>query len=451
MATEEESPPRLFVEPPIPCTSEFTDVAHVRGVISQLDTGNFRQPALLVERMLMNPRLRAVVDTRLAGLISTTIRFEPSANNRDARRAAKEFAEDWPRICPSPMRKQMMKWSLMLGFDLGQRPLATSPETGRQVLQLRPYWPGFVVWNPTTRVYRIQTMDRGVVDVGSPSSPQFVPESMANSPWLISEPFGVNSFREGMIHAAWRPWLGHDWAMRDQARASEKHGLGIVKVKVPRGQGLEYKSALSRFTEGVRTLGSEGVVVCEQREDGPSFDIEPMEFNGSGFQAIADNMNSCAVALAILWLGHNLTTEVKGGGSYAAIGVGDLLRDDKKVDDAAAEWAYVAPQLAAPWAELNYGDPGLAPVAHYITDSPAVNKTAADTLAALGQAVSQLRQYMPRADVDALGERFRVPLLAEGKVQVPVAAPPAGDATKKPAEPDGDEPAEPTDDPKEAP
>jgi hypothetical protein len=333
------------------------------------------------------------------------------------------------------MRKQMLKWALFLGVGIAQRILAESPATGRQVYKLRPYWPGFAFWYWSERCYRIQTFDAGVTAAASPSvdnakavaysaalTPPLPPDK---TPWVIAEPFGVNSYREGLIHAAWRPWLGHDWAMRDQARASEKHGIGIVKAKYPRGQGEEHKAAINRYLNGLRTIGSEGSVPVEQRGEGePSFDIEPFEFNGSGFQAISDTMNSNAVALAILWLGHNLTTEIKGGGSYAAAGVADYIRDDKKYDDAQGEQSYAGPQLVEPWAAANYGDPGLAPVARYITDSPSVNKARAEMINQVGQAAAQLRANVPKVDLEALAEQFRLPMLAKTpQIQVPAAVP----------------------------
>jgi hypothetical protein len=433
------APPRLFVEPPIPTTTEFSTVEHVRGVIHQLDIGHFRQPALLVERMLWNPRLRAVVETRLSGLIATEILFEPAQNNRDARRAAKELHEDFPLIASAPMRKQMLKWALFLGFGLAQRHFDTSVMSGRQIFKLRPYWPGFAYWYWAERSYRIQTFDYGVTATGSPStdpvdtvnaiSPILSPLPPAkDTPWVIAEPFGVNSYRDGLVHAAWRPWLGHEFAARDQARSSEKHGIGAVKAKFPRGMGEEHKAAIERYVNGIRTLGSEGVIPCEQRDDGtPSFDAEPFEFSGAGFQSINDTLGANAVALAILFLGHNLTTEIKGGGSYAAAGVADYIRDDKKHEDSETEWSYMAPQLIAPWAEANYGDPGLAPVARYVTDSPAVNKARAEMINYLGMASAQLRANVPKVDLEALVEEFRLPLLPDGaKVQVPAPIEPAG-------------------------
>lgn len=434
----DDAAPGLHVEPPIPTSTEFCTVEAVRAVIEQLDRGSFRMPALLLERMMWNPRLRAVVNTRLAGLTSTEIRFKPSRNNKDARRAAKAFREDWPLIAPSAMRKQMLSRALFLGFAPAQRALDTSPVSGRQLLKLRPYWPGFASWYWAEQAYRIQTFESGVVDATSPSSAgkpiertvfsplTQAPPSPEKSPWVVCEPFGVNSYRDALMHAAWRPWLGHEWAMRDQARASEKHGVGWLKYKYPRGEGSQHKEAIVKTERALRTLSSEGVVPLEQRgETDGNFDLEPFEFNGTGFQSISDTMGANAVAFAILLLGHNLTTEIKGGGSYAAAGVADYIRDDIKFDDGATEGDYARPQLAAPWALLNFGDPGLAPIFEYVTDSPAVNLARAQMIQYLALAIAQLKANLPSADLEQLAEQFDVPILAQKPtVQVPAAPAP---------------------------
>lgn len=433
---------RVYSEPPIPTSTEFSTVDHVRSVLASHRQGVFRQSSLLFERMLENARFRSVFNTRLSGFVSAEVKFEAARENRDARRAAREFAEDWPAMLSTPTRKQIRKWAIGLGVSFSQRALELAP-SGRHVFRVRPYWPGFASWYWAENGYRIATHDAGVVDAASPGlkdvrAPSPISTGLvqpSEQPWIIDEPFGANSWREGLITAAWRPWLGHEWSSRDQARASEKHGIGIIKAKYPRGSGTEHKAALQLWLAGLR-LGAEGNIPCEQRGDeAGNFDVEPFEFNGSGFQAISDTMNANAVALAILLLGHNLTTEIKGGGSYAAAGVGEYIRDDIKHDDAAGEWATFGPQLARPYCLLNYQDPELVPRARYITDSAAVNRSMAQMFQAIAAAIQVLRLNVPTFDVDAFCEQWNIPLLPKGSVQVaplpaptgPLPAPPADD------------------------
>lgn len=435
--------PRIYVEPPVPTATEFSTVDQVRNILYQHLAGRFRMSALLAERMLWNVRLRGVVGTRLAGLLSAEVRFEPARENRDARRAAREFAEDWPYMATAPVRKQFRKWAWFLGVSFAQRALQISPVGGRQIYRLRPYWPGFCNWYWAEGGYRIQTYDVGVVDAKSPGlrdidAPSPTMTGLINpseQPWVIDEPNGDDSWRDALLFASWRPWLGHEWGFRDGARASEKHGIGQTKAYYPRGEGDEHKSAVGQFTGDLRT-GAEGIIPLERRKnletgEDEGFDIEPFEFNGSGFDAIDRTITTCAIALAVLWLGHNLTTEVKSGGSYAAAGVGEYIRDDIKHDDAESEWAVFGPQLARPYCLLNYGDPDLAPRARYVTDSAAVNQAQALMMNQQAQAIQTLRLCVPTFDVEAYCERLRIPLLAKGSVQIP--APPANDNQTPPS------------------
>jgi len=422
-----------FLAPPIPTTTEFSDAVHVRSVITKLDQGVFRVPALLVERMLQNPRFRAVLGTRLAGLVATKVKFKARKNTKARRKAAEAFARDWKLIASPATRKQMLKWALLLGVSFGQR---TLEERERFIPRLRSYWPGFGYWYWPEQCYRIQTWDRGVTPVGSPYSTNWKvieqsvfsaalkPPPPGQSSWVVCEPFGDNSFRDGLVHAAWRPWLGHDWAMRDQARASQKHGVGVWGLEYPRGQGEEHQKAIDRYQDGLRTMDSEGVVPLERRDDGTGFGVKPLEFNGTGFQAISDTLGANAVALAILLLGHNLTTEIKNGGSYAAAGVANYIRDDVKCEDGATEWDYIGPQLAEVWGLWNYGDPEAAPEAEYETDSAAITLQRAQMLYQLAMAAEKLRTSLPRVDLEALAEQFDLPMLLVPAGSVPV--PPGG-------------------------
>jgi len=410
---------RFTREPPIPSTTEFATIPLIRAVVTDLDSGSFRRAAILIERMLWNPRLRGALGTRTNGLIATKIRWQAvREEDKECRRAARELAEDWPFMAPAPQRAQNLKWGLMLGVAFAQRQPIDAPTSGRRLFRMRPYWPGWARWDWQEDVYKIQTRDGSTVDVASPADRTGID---LGSPWIVHEPFGERSWREGLLHALWRPWFGHEQAFRDLNRASEKHGIGALKVKYPAGK----ESDADGMKSGLRNLGSEGVVPCPQYPDQgehAGFNVEPLEFTGgSGGELIGSALNTSAIAMAIVLLGHNLTTEVKGG-SYAAAGVGEFIRSDYKSNDADSENATYHAQLAQYWAHENYGDPEIAPIAIYETDPPAVNQAMAQTYQYLSLAIRELKQHAPNVDVDALLERYRIPLLVLDKKQEQVIA-----------------------------
>lgn len=421
---------RLNVEMQLPAWAEFATLSQIKSVIVELRSGGLYNPTLLMEKMLENPRLLGAVNTRINGLLSAEIRWEPIRNNRAARKAAREAAEDFRLMAPVPQRRQFARAGLLLGFGLAQRVPFASPTSERDLFRLRPYWPGWTRWDWHRDVYQVAVRDGAPVDVRSPSFDLgMAPPS--DSPWIVHEPNGEYSWREGLLLGLYKAVFGHDLATGYLNTAAMKHGVGITTVEYPQPITDDDKQFVKDFANDFQSLGSNGVIPLPQRDGGEGYKLKPFEFvGGNGNEVIDRALNIAAVAMAIVLLGHNLTTEVKGG-SYAAAGIGEFIRSDIKTNDGQSEAATLLPQLMAPWAEANYGDPELAPKCCYVTDPPAANKAMADTLYQLSAAVREFRNSASRADTDALLERFGIPLLDPSQVQVPAGMPTIG------APPDG--------------
>jgi hypothetical protein len=389
----------------------------------------------LVEQMQWNSRVRGLNNTRWDGLIGTEIRWEPGNDSDVARRAARDIVKDWPLIAPSPTRKQVSKWGLNLGVGFAQKHWYRSKSSGRDIPRLETYHPQWAVFDWSLRAYRVWTLS-GWCIVPSPSlqvpGEEWQPSYAADTQladglrrWVVHEPFGQHSWREGLVHAAWRPWLGHEWANRDMARGSEKMGLGIIKLKYPKSID---KTALNLLISKMRSLGTEGVIPVEQYPEGSeqaSYDAEAFEWSGAGFDMIRGTKESNATDLAVLYLGHNTTAETKGASVGASAQVGNLIRGDIRVGDCYSEFATMVGQVLPDWAEVNYGDPRHAPIPIYVTDPPSENQAAATTLFNVANAIEKLRVSSPNVDFDELLNRFRVPMLPVKTVVAPAAAPAA--------------------------
>jgi hypothetical protein len=452
--------PAIRREPAIQIAPSFATVGDCSAVITVLDFGQFQLASWLIEQQRWNPRMRGVQNTRWDGLIGTEIRWEPGRNNALARRAARDIVEDWPLIATAATRKQLSGWGLDLGVGFAQKHWYESPTSGRAIPRLEVYHPQWAVWDWGSRSYRIFTMDGWAV-VPSPSlmvpgqawqpmSPpggNYFADSLRR--WVVHEPFGQHSWRHGFVHSSWDPWLRNTWGNRDLARGSEKLGIGIVKVKYPKSSD---KTALNALIGGVRSIGSEGVLPVEvYPENGPnaSYDVAPFEWSGNGVDWVTRSREASASELAILYLGHNTTAETKGASVGASAQVGNLIRGDIRISDCMNEQATIYLQVIRDWAEVNYGDPGVAPIPVYVTDPPGENQAAAQTLLNVSLALGNFDKSVKGIDKTQLLNRFRVPMAVGGVVDVPPPAPaPAGAAgappgsTKTPAagDDDGNEP-----------
>jgi hypothetical protein len=434
---ETERQPGIVDDPMLPIPTEFRTVAAARHAVLSHDEGFLYNGALLADRMSWNPRVWSVLQTRTNGLIATHVDWKPGRNNRDGRRALAAWREDYPRMVSTGARKQRAWYGLMLGAAFLQRAPEWNPETGRVLYRLQPYWPGWAAWYHGRRTYQIQIYEGLPVDVPSPALGGKIDPT--ESPWYVYEPNGPYSWRWGLIHPLWYAWYVCDRAIRDGARFSEKHGIGVMLADIPDGSGEEYQAATDRFVGKLRTMGSEGVVPCKKGREGEGDqNVRPLEFTaGTGWQGIQDTRNACNVDIAVAGLGHNLTTEVKGG-SFAAAGVGEYIRSDFKEHDARGEIAHDIEQLGRPWALANFGDPDLAPIAEAETDPPAADQAAATALSLIGQFLASApEEIRARIDIDALFDRFRVALKDQGKAQSQVPqstadAAPTNDTTAQP-------------------
>jgi hypothetical protein len=450
--------PRIHPEAPIYIAPVVQTVLDCQNVTQIVKFGQFQLGTWLIEQMLENSRLRAVTNTRFDGLVGTEIRWEPGRNNELARRAARDILEDWPLIATAAARKQLSRWGLYLGVGFAQKHWYESPPSGRMIPRLEVFHPQWALWDWSARTYKCWTLDGwslvpspSLMVPGEPWQPPYSAlgqEADTLRRWVVHEPFGVHSWREGFLLAVWASWFGHDRANRDLQRASEKLGIGIIKIKYPKATE---KVALNALMSALRNLGSEAGIPVEQADkDAPqsSYDVEPFEWTGAGLEIIRVAKESAAADLAVLLLGHNTTAETKGASVGASAQVGNLIRGDIRISDCLNERSTIYLQVIRDWAEVNYGDASVAPIPVYVTDAPSENQAAAQTLFNFSQACMNLRSSTKGIDFTELANRFRVPLLPGGLDALPPDPTPApgqvapGAADKPPADNEDDEPGD---------
>lgn len=423
--------PRIYREPQIPTSSHYEKVAQIRAIIDDLEQGYLYGATRLIRQMWHNPRLRVAVSTRLAGLSAAEERWRPAREDRDGRAAKIAIEQDWPKIISTATRDQANRWGLLLGLNFSQPHWYRDRYAGREINRIEVYDPSAARWDDLRWTYVIRTRDSGLIDVPSPSVSS--PDDLSTN-FIVHEPFGKRSHLEGYVVSAWYPWLGNNLTSRDRLRSSEKVGDGNLIAEIPHGASVK---AADDFARGLKNMKGGAVIPAEVGvpSKGPgqpaNFGVKPLEWNaGNGYQVVDSATAATAVDLIILFLGGNLQTEVKGGGSYAAID-GQMRVTAGYIDkDAKAETHTLYHQAVRRWAERNYGDPDLAPYRDVVANPPETDKASAQILSLVSASIANIRRDAPEVDVRALLDRYRIPLLAEGKVQVTVPAQPSDNAAQ---------------------
>lgn len=359
-------------------------------------------------------RVVAVLGARVKGLLGRPVAFEPGrGRKRGSAVRALEAEEDWWHALPEAELARLLGWGILLGVGVGA--LTWGERRGRMVPRLEVWSPRHLRFDAVSRAWRVAVED----GQGRAGEREVDPESRR---WVLYTPTGAS-----------RPWTGGAWralglwcllkryAQQDWARYSERQGAGVIVGTVPEGAPREDRE---RLAEDLAGLGRDTAIALPA-----GFDVKLVESIARTWDTFKAQIDAADTAVAILLAGQNLTTEVQGGSLAAAqvharVGL-QLIRGD-----AETLATTLHDQVLAPWAELNFGASDAAPWPEWDVEPPEDAKAHADIFVSLGTALAQMQAAGVQVDVEALAERFNLPL-SSAATTPPAADPvePADDAT----------------------
>ncbi len=351
----------------------------VRAAIGQLVIGLFDLPSQMTDTVLADSRVSATMNSRCGGIFGRPMKFRTPKgyeDDKDARRALSVWRHHWDDIFPESVASEFLRWVVMQGFGPAQQLWNVD---GKYAI------PQPVVWHPRYTYYH--WLFRCYVAITQDGQ---VPITPGDGHWILHAPHGAE--RGWMRGAVWSIapwWLARNYALRDWARYSERHGMPIIKAKTPAAAD---PASIAAFRGAVATLGQESVVQVPQGvEPQYSYDLELMEATDQGWMGFHQLIEQCNTEITLSIMGQNLTTEVKEG-SFAAARVHADVRQSLLQSDARALERTIRQQIARPFALMNWGRPEIAPVTEFELDPYEDAATVAKTFQSFAQAVYQLRQ-----------------------------------------------------------
>lgn len=172
---------------------------------------------------------------------------------------------------------------------------------------------------------------------------------------------GQRGWIQGLIRGLAPLWMSKALVLGDWARFNAKHGLPILKVKVPvHADGSEKEE----FLDDLEVIQSEGVIALPQEEEGqPQYDIDLLEAKDRSWETFKANVERADRKMQVMLLGGNLGTEVATtGANRAAAEVQALNLDREKAKiDAERLGCTLQEQLIKPFFALNFGEPAEVP------------------------------------------------------------------------------------------
>lgn len=401
------------VPPPAGPTITRWTFDRIKRALDAHEIGNFALSAELADAFGRDDRIRGCLSTRVYALLGRNgADFSIQPSGRGNKASAKVLARDcegwWWRLGNEKTLARIQRDALLLGVSISRRTFEVVE--GEWIPTLQPWPMQWVMWREDLRRYEVQTSD-GLVVI-EPDDPD----------WFIYEVDAERSWLAGAVRALGLPFLLRTFDFRDWSRFCERHGLPIIAIEEPAEASEDDKK---NFWEKMRKLGREGVLRLPQIDGEHGYKVsfvEPKDRNFETFKAFLEQLN---LAIAICLLGQNLTTEVSGGGSYAAARVqGRVLQIFL---DADAERLSTALREGGTKIWLRFNRAGLelelAPWPFWDTKLPEDLDAKAKIIVNATTALSTLLERGVRVDVNAYAERFGIPLLEGKPIEEPAPAP----------------------------
>ena len=378
------------------------DVNLTRQAYDDLVIGLFDRPAQLIDSIVGDSRVQSCLGSRVGGLLGRKIDFVVPRKYRDskeAKRCRNAFREAWPKTAGPANLSSLDRWAVMIGFGPAQLLWNMSGEYA--VPEIHPWHPRYTYYHWTYRVYVAITMDT------------LAPIIPGDGHWVLHAPHGeYRGWMNGAMRAVAPWWLARNYALRDWARYSERHGLPMVKAKAPAvGDPIQQASWRQQLSQ----LGQETVIHIPQNVDQRmSYDVDLLEARDTAHEGFRMLIQACDMEITLALLAQNLTSEVKEG-SFAAARVHADVRQALLEADARALETTIYQQVARPFAELNFGDAELAPRVIWNVKPYEDDKTQTEILLMFAQAIYAMRNAgFELKDVEKIAKDFGMDL---GKIE----------------------------------
>lgn len=410
----------LYVQPHTRSSITWTsDLIRAAEIYAQ--GGSIRLAADLVDDMLGDDRIGQAVRRRAGGLYRKTMTFEAGIGRRKhAAVRAMEAGEDYLSIFPEDKYHQLKAYALMLNVSPGTIDWKQQ-KNGRVLPCLNIWHPRHFRFDTTRGFWLATTANRGEVQV-----------TPGDGIWYMHCPFGKDRpWIWGLWRGLARWWLLKQYAINDWGVASDEIRVKVVSQDPGIESTPEERKQLAR---DIREMGRRGVLVLP-----PGYTYEIIEQKADTWEIYQAQINMANMVIDIVFSGNNLGTEIHDS-SQAAAKTAAPIEDGFLAYDGNADGTFAHDQIFEHWADLNYGNPDLAPWPCWDTEPPEDQDKKASTFDKVANALSKLNDLPPEVDRRALLEEYGVPCVPVSAAPVPAPVAPESapaEAEETPAQ--GDE------------
>jgi phage gp29-like protein len=352
------------------------------------DSGDLTMAADLCREFMGDARVMAALTQRIGGLLALPIDWEDGA--KKSARVKKAIVDDFPEGVRECDLFSLYSWGLLLGVAVAEI-LWKEGQSGRLIPTLKIWDPRFLRYDRENNAWKVMTDGGGEADV-----------TPGDGHWVLYCPKGERTpWRNGLWRALNKPYFVKADSSLSWARFNEVHGSPIRVFTGRAGMSQRQLDAVADSIDTSRGFTSAAIPEGSK--------LELVEATGQSMQTFQAAIEWAGTEISIAILGQNLTTKVDGG-SYAAAQTHRDVEQAIIEADAETESTFLREQVLSFWAAWNFGDAALAPWPRRETAEPEDLAATAAVMKGCGEAVIALQNAGFGVDLEAIAERFGIPL-----------------------------------------
>lgn len=345
-----------------PSTKPSWTVDAAREAVAAHLQGDFAESSKLAEAMLSDDDIPAtlhkavslIVDSRFTAVPVTKQGTEvPEPNSVKQAQAIEPL---WNQICNTRAMAQMVQWYMTLGVAVGELVWDTKAP---------------VYWRPKLHVLHPQFLRHNQTKNGGHGSFEYVngageieDVTPGDGRWVLLG--DRHSYVNCGLRAIASSWLSKQYALRDWNRYNERHGMPIVKAKVPFEASSDNKQD---FFNAVSNMGSESVAMLPTGldENGTEFDLELLEARDPSWESFKVLVERCDRKIQLHYLGSNTNELIDASGSRNTTQSGRDIAKERASEREREIMPWIREQVIKPFSRINIPDADLdlAPDPHY--------------------------------------------------------------------------------------
>lgn len=368
-------------------------VDQVKSALYDHQTGTFAQSALLAEAMYADDELPTSLDRAVNQIVGAEFSLNPVTDAKGEPIALSEVQAEtllphWETSYPEHELAKLVRWFLMLGVAVGTIDWVPKGDVWKPYL--RTLHPEFLYWDPETvdpdsGLYGVfkYTHRGGDTEIVRPGNGKWV---------LLSD--GRESWMRCSIRALATTWLVKQYAWRDWQRYNERHGLPIVKAKVPvmaddKAAFFNKVKSLSRDTTVLLPSG----IPIDAAGQTVDYDLELLEAKDQAYGTYETVIARCDRKMQLHFLGTNTAEMIGTAGSRATSEQGRNASQQLAAERERRIVTDLREQLVRPFVAFNIpgADPELNPWPHFLVEGKEDATKSAEAVKLFGEALVSIK------------------------------------------------------------